>query len=118
VPVVASSKVVWAQGASVNISTLDSPDLPSDVDLWMEQHFYNDSSGSQLEKFMTLETGSTLPPQSDHFKSAKCTDEFWFAKEPGRTANALIFSIMMKGDTGPMSWIPLSYNPKDTVNID
>ena len=104
--VIPGSKTVWVGETHVNLIREKLDVLPSEIGIWLEDHYYKDNDGRHLRKAMDPVTEPTLPPQGPHFRSKKSSEDFFFKPNNSLTGAAQIVSIQFESDSGLVLWVP------------
>ncbi len=116
IPAVEESKTIHVGESTANISTVENPEIPTEIHYWTEKHYYNDSDGDHLEQDMTPVTYQTLPPQGVHFRSMDSEDNHWFKPDASRTGNATIDYLQFNTLIGPIVWVPFPIIGNTTID--
>lgn len=115
VPDVPGSKTLWVGSGSVNIRTEAAPGIPTEIASWTESHLYRNVNGDHFNQIMSPVTGSTMPAQGPHFRSAEISVNEFFAPDENLTAIARIESLSFSDPNGAVFAVPVGNTEIDVV---
>lgn len=106
IDVVPGSKTILVGTSLTSITTYEQTFIPTEISAWNESHSY----WSELEISewtpMIHDQGATLPPQSEHFRSATSSTARFFVPGTSLSGLANIDGILFADIAGPIWGIP------------